>query len=159
MRSLLPIALGHIAALGLSAASVAYGTMPERNLLQGATCLLLLLAAAMHLRPGPCSKMRIPIGCAGLALWPLAVPGMHGASLMLSLSMPLCGDAAASGTLAHAAAAILIHTAAMLLSAGAAAYLACRGKRLVRNLCAGARNPIPLSAQKNTSRSAPSGQP
>lgn len=123
IRKLLLLALGHLAALGLAAAA-AYGPMPNRNLLQGAACLALLVAASLHLHPGACAKMRIPAGCIGLMLWPLAVSG-------LPVSMPLCGGA---GTLAYAAAAILIHTAAMLASAGAAACLACYGKRLARKL-------------------------
>lgn len=134
IRKLLPLALGHLAALGLAAAAATYGPIPNSNLLQGAACLLLLLAATVHLHPRACAKMRTPAACIGLTLWPLAVSG-------LPVSMPLCG----SGTLAYAAAAIFIHTAAMLVSAGIAACLACHGKRLVRKLYGKGQAGIPLS--------------
>ncbi|WP_343585234.1 hypothetical protein [Herbaspirillum sp.] len=139
-RRLLPLALGHIAALGLAAAASTYGPMPGGKLLQGTACLLLLPAVAAHLHPRCHAQMRIPAGCIGLALWPLAVSG-------LPVWMPLCGGA---GTLAYALAAVLLHAAAMLASAGAAACLACHGKRLVRHL---------YGTGKNTSLPAPSGQP
>jgi hypothetical protein len=127
LRSLLPIALGHVASVALVAGAVALGGSLDHRCLQLLAGGLLLLAAAVHLRG------RLHAGPAALALWSFLVATGHGAGLMLVPALlPLClagtaGDSSAAGPLVLAVAAVGVHTAAMLAVTGALAAAACRG--------------------------------
>lgn len=105
--ALLPIALGHAAAVGGVALLVAAGQ--SAGLLAWACAGL--LPAALLLRRGR----------AGLALWSCLVASLHGSGLMLVPALvPLCLGAApareitASGSLLPALLAVAVHMAAML---------------------------------------------
>lgn len=108
-RALLPLALGHAAAVGGVALLVAAGLATNgRPLL--VLCGLLLVAALLRRHTST-----------GLALWSCGMASAHGSGLMLVPALvPLClGDApareiTASGSLALALAAVAVHMAAML---------------------------------------------
>ncbi len=105
--ALLPIALGHAAAVGGVALLVALGaSMSAGQWLCGGLLLLALLKR--HAK-------------AGLALWSCLVASAHGSGLMLVPALvPLCLSASpareitASGSLLLALAAVAVHMAAML---------------------------------------------
>ncbi|MBV8037647.1 hypothetical protein [Roseateles sp.] len=108
-RALLPIALGHAAAVGGLALLLAGGLSTNARPLQLACGLLLLLTLALR-------RTR-----AGLALWSCLAASLHGSGLMLVPALlPLCTGAApareisASGSLLPALAAVAVHMAAML---------------------------------------------
>lgn len=106
-RALLPIALGHAAAVGGVAVLVALGA----SLSTGQwLCSALLLLALLRRRAK-----------AGMALWSCLVASAHGSGLMLVPALvPLCLSASpareitASGSLLLALAAVGVHMAAML---------------------------------------------
>ena len=106
-RALLPIALGHAAAVGGVALLVAFGgSMNAGQWLSGG--LLLIALAKRHAK-------------AGLALWSCLAASAHGSGLMLVPALvPLCLSASpareitASGSLLLALAAVAVHMAAML---------------------------------------------
>lgn len=105
--ALLPIALGHAAAVGGVAVLVALGLSTDGGqLLCGALLLLALLARRAK---------------AGLALWSCLVASAQGSGLMLVPALvPLCLSASpareitASGSLVLALAAVAVHLAAMM---------------------------------------------
>lgn len=108
-RALLPIALGHAAAVGGVALLVALGLSTGGGPLQWLCALLLLMALALRRAK------------AGLALWSCLVASAHGSGLMLVPALvPLCLSASpareitASGSLLLALAAVVVHMAAML---------------------------------------------
>lgn len=120
--ALLPIALGHAAAVGGVAALVALGVSTSATPLQWA-CGALLLAALLMKRQK-----------AGIALWSCLAASAHGSGLMLVPALvPLCLSAApareitASGSLWLALAAVAVHMAAML---AVTAVLALGGRAL-----------------------------
>lgn len=120
--ALLPIALGHAAAVGGVAALVALGVSTSAAPLQW-VCGGLLLAALLLRR-----------GRAGLALWSCLVASAHGSGLMLVPALvPLCLSASpareitASGSLGLALAAVAVHMAAMLAVTAALALVGKRG--------------------------------
>ncbi|KQV53008.1 hypothetical protein ASC95_09555 [Pelomonas sp. Root1217] len=125
-RALLPIALGHAAAVGGVAVLVALdGPMGGAQLLCG---LLLLLALALRRAK------------AGLALWSGLVASAHGSGMMLVPALvPICLSASpareitASGSLLLALAAVAVHMAAML---AVTAALALVGRRWISILAA-----------------------
>lgn len=134
-RALLPLALGHAAAVGGVAALVALGgPMAAVPWL----CAGLLAVALLRRRTR-----------AGLALWSCLVASLHGSGLMLIPALvPLCLSASpareitASGSLALALAAVAVHMAAML---GVTAAMALGGKAVWRRWISilGAHEPSP----------------
>jgi hypothetical protein len=134
LRALVPIAIGHAAAVALVAAAVAFGLSMDRVVLQISAGALIVVFAVLHLSSHTPGAARTPAGHAGMALWSFMMSTAHGAGLMLVPALiPLCmGDASAdeagvSGSLLLAFAAVGVHTAAMLAVSGAIAVGACRG--------------------------------
>jgi hypothetical protein len=125
-QALLPIAVGHTAAVGGVAALVALGwSTGGGQLLCG---LALLLALALRRAK------------AGLALWSCLVASAHGSGMMLVPALvPICLSASpareitASGSLLLALAAVAVHMAAML---AVTAALALVGRRWISILTA-----------------------
>jgi len=124
-----PLALGHLASVGLIAGAVALAPALERTwtwLLQAAALLWLLGWTVRSLRRRPLRPHGQlgplgPRGGLGLALWSFIMATTHGAGLMLVPALvPLCLSAApareitASGSLALAVLAVAVHLAAML---------------------------------------------
>ena len=135
-RALLPIAIGHIAAITLVAGAFVLGLSWDRARLQDLAGVLLVGAASYRLLRGAatCMPVGTRAGHAGIALWSLLMATAHGAGLMLVPAfVPLClaGDPAreitASGSLVLALAAIGVHTSAMLVTTGLIANGVCRG--------------------------------
>jgi len=136
LRALLPLAVGHAAAVGFVAAVVAGGMSIDRSWAQAAAGALLLAAATLRCLRGNTSQARIsaPASHTGMALWSFLMATAHGAGLMLVPALvPLClsdnpaREITASGSLLMALAAIGVHTAAMLAVTGAIAASVCRG--------------------------------
>ncbi|PLC02565.1 hypothetical protein CY658_25655 [Variovorax sp. RO1] len=123
LRALWPIAVGHVASVGLVVVAVAFGLSMDRGLLQWLAGGLFAVVALVHLSGRLPAMARAPAGHAGLALWSFMMSTAHGAGLMLVPALiPLCmGDAskgAMSGSLVLAFAAVAVHTAAMLATTG-----------------------------------------
>jgi hypothetical protein len=122
--SLVPIALGHAAAVAIVlAAVVAFGVFLDPTLLARFAGAGLIAWAAWHAVYGHRRRVRIGMqtGLAGLGLWSLLVAGSHGAGLMLIPAfLPLClaespaEGLTAGGSLPIALAVLGIHTGAML---------------------------------------------
>jgi hypothetical protein len=129
LQSLVPIALGHAAAIGVVAAAVvALGAAIDPALLQRAAGIALILWALYHLFYGSRHRVRVGMqaGFAGLLLWSFLMAGAHGAGLMLVPALiPLClagpAGGALSSSLPASLAAVVLHTAAMLTVTGAIA--------------------------------------
>jgi hypothetical protein len=128
-RALLPIALGHAAAVGGVAVLVTLGVSTSATPLQWACGGLLLLALLRRRRR------------AGLALWSCLVASAHGSGLMLVPALvPLCLSASpareitASGSLMLALAAVAVHMAAMLAVTAALAGVGSRGISILNAL-------------------------
>jgi hypothetical protein len=123
-QALLPIALGHGAAVAGVAALVALGwSMAGGQLL----CGLLLVLALLWRRAK-----------AGLALWSCLVASAHGSGMMLVPALlPICLSASpareitASGSLPLALAAVAVHMGAML---AVTAVVALAGSQAIRTL-------------------------
>jgi hypothetical protein len=135
-RSLLPIAVGHAASIGIVAAAVAQGMWMYGAPFQRMAGALLLGVAAWRLLRGSSGRPAIGTesGKAGIALWSFLMASAQGTGLMLVPALvPLCLAAnparglAASGSLPLAAAAVGVHTAAMLAVTGLIATGVCRG--------------------------------
>ena len=122
--SLVPIALGHAAAVALAIAAVlALGLVIDHTLLTRFAAIVLIGFALWHALYGHRQRVRVGMqtGLAGLALWSFLMASAHGAGLMLvPVLVPLClsdtpaHEITASGSLAVAAAALAVHTATML---------------------------------------------
>jgi len=133
LRSLAPIAAGHLLSVALVAAAAATAglVIDPAWPLAGAGVVLLLWSAAHAVRrhrPPP----GLAMGFAGLTLWSFLMATAHGAGLMLVPALvPIClsgGPAlTASGSLALALAAVALHTAAMLAATGLVAAGVQRG--------------------------------
>jgi len=132
LRSLAPIAAGHLLSVALVAAAATAGLVIDPAWpLAGAGVVLLLCSAAHAVRrhrPPP----GLAMGFAGLTLWSFLMATAHGAGLMLVPALvPIClsGGSAltASGSLALALAAVALHTAAMLAATGLVAAGVQRG--------------------------------
>ena len=130
LLSLVPIALGHAAAIAIVIFLVlALGVVVDHVLLGRAAGAVLIAWAVWHAAYGHRRRLRVGMqtGLAGLALWSFLMANAHGAGLMLiPVLMPLClsGTSAtlsASGPIA--AAALAVHTAAMLVTIGAVALI------------------------------------
>ena len=132
-RALVPIALGHGAAVALIAALATLGLMAERGLLPWLAGGGAVFAAAAHVSRHLPQRMRHVAGRAGLTLWSAAMGTAHGAGMMLVPALiPLClsgspgREITASGSVVLALAAVALHMAAMLAVTAAMATAACR---------------------------------
>jgi hypothetical protein len=122
--SLLPIALGHAAAVALVVAGVlALGVVVEDAMLTRGAGIVLVLWAGWHAWRGHRQRPRVGMqtGLAGLALWSLIMASAHGAGLMLiPVLVPLCMAASpareitAAGSIPVAVVAVGVHSLAML---------------------------------------------
>jgi hypothetical protein len=129
--SLIPIALGHAAAIALVVyAAIALGMATDQGAFRIVAGLLLIAWGAYHATYGHRHRLRIGMrtGLLGLAVWSFAMAMVHGAGMMLiPVLMPLAqsGDHAhhmpAAASLGIAALAVLVHSLAMLLTTGAVA--------------------------------------
>jgi hypothetical protein len=124
LASLVPIALGHAAAIALAAAAVVLlGMAIDDAALRGLAGAALILWALYHVFYGRRHRVRVGMraGFAGLFAWSFVMAGAHGAGPMLMPALiPLCMAAAADGSSAGvppavvSALAVGVHTAAML---------------------------------------------
>jgi hypothetical protein len=130
--SLVPILLGHAAAVGLVLyAAVALGVLVEESLLFKLAGTVLIGWALWHLLYGHRQRVRVGMqtGLVGLGFWSLLMATAHGAGLMLlPVALPLCLSAGpgsaltASGSLRIGLAVVGLHTAAMLVVIAAIAF-------------------------------------
>jgi hypothetical protein len=127
--SLLPLALGHAAAVALTVAPVlALGMLLDATALRRVGGLALLGWAGWQAARGhrPPLHIGMTVGMAGLALWSFLMAAGHGAGLMLLPALlPLCsGTGAESSGVAWpvAAAGLFVHTGAMLATVAAVAF-------------------------------------
>lgn len=123
LLSLLPIALGHAAAVaGTVIAVLMLGLVIDHTTLMRLSGLLLIGFALWHAAYGHRQRVRVGMqtGLLGLALWSFLMASAHGAGLML---IPVVAPLCLAGTLAPqltrdsiplALAAIGLHTATML---------------------------------------------
>lgn len=128
LQSVVPIALGHAAAiLAVVLAVMAFGTFLDPAVLRRLSGLLLIAWAGWHAMYGHRHRVRIGMqtGLVGLGVWSFLMATAHGAGLML---LPLLGPLgvtgaghgthhhapAAEASLATALLAVSLHTAAML---------------------------------------------
>lgn len=89
---MLPLALGHLACVGLVVATVGWGLSPDRAAVQAGAAALMGLALAWPLLSGRACR---PALHAGLALGAFLLSSLHGAGLALVPALlPLCGGAA-----------------------------------------------------------------
>jgi len=132
--TLMPIAFGHAASVGLVAGAFAMGLSMDRVAMQIVAGGLLVIVAICQLSKRIAKPVKVPAGNIGLALWSFMMSSAHGAGLMLvPVLMPLClGNASpreitASDSLMLALAAVGVHTVAMLFTTGVIAIGVCRG--------------------------------
>jgi hypothetical protein len=126
LRTLIPIALGHVASVALVAGAVPaawrLGWAIDSAALLGAA-IALMLALVSHHFVGLARKRSRPVaGPVPLTLWSFAMATAHGAGLILVPALiPLCTsdmparEITASGSLTLALAAVAVHLAAMLV--------------------------------------------
>jgi hypothetical protein len=133
--ALVPIVLGHAAAIALALALlVAAGAVIEAAVLNALAGGLLIAWGVYHLWRGHRQRVRFGLttGLAGLAVWSFVMASAHGAGLMLApvlLEGPIAhshhGHGAPLGlSLAMALAAVGVHTLAMAVTTAAGG--ACR---------------------------------
>jgi hypothetical protein len=130
--SLLPIALGHAAAVAaVLAVALMLGLIVDTTTLLRLAAVILIGWALWHLTRGHRQRVRVGMqaGLLGLAVWSFLMASAHGAGLMLiPVVMPLClanspgAELAATGSLPIAAAALALHTAVMLATIGAISF-------------------------------------
>lgn len=115
------IALGHAAAMAVTAAAVVFGLAMDRSMLLMLVGVLLCLIVIAHVACHVSGRSHASSGHAGLALWTFMMSTLHGAGLMLVPAlMPLCAgngpsrEAGLQDSLGLALAAMVVHTAAML---------------------------------------------
>jgi len=123
--SLVPILLGHAAAIGIVLyAAVALGIFFDERILTRAGGVVLIAWAVWHVLYGHRHRVRVGMrtGLVGLGFWSLAMATAHGAGLMLlPVALPLClaagpgAELTAGGSLAVGLAVIAVHTGAMLI--------------------------------------------
>jgi hypothetical protein len=126
--SLIPIALGHAAAVGaVLAVVIALGLIIEPAPLQRLAGVILLVWAAWHALYGRRHKVHVGMqtGLGGLFLWSFLMANAHGAGLMLiPVVIPLClamspaRELTATGSIPVALLALGLHTGAMLAAIG-----------------------------------------
>lgn len=149
-RTMLPIAIGHLASIMVVVFAVAQGVLMDRTLVQGLAGALLVGMAAYRLLRGAGPRMpgSIPPGTqtghAGIALWSCLMATAHGTGMMLVPALvPLCladnpaREITASGSPFLILAAVGIHMAAMLVTTGVVATGVCRGVVLHPRLLSG----------------------
>ena len=150
LRALVPIAVGHSAALAWVAGAVRLGASLDPSALQGAAAVSLIVVAIVHWRRRA-AQTKAPCGHAGLALWSFMMSTAHGAGLMLVPALiPLCiGDSAGAraitgpSPLLLALVAVGVHTAAMLAVTGAIAAGVCSGFLALSGAVTSASSPRP----------------
>ena len=130
--SLLPIALGHAAAVAaVLAVALMLGLVLDATTLLRLAAVVLIGWALWHLLRGHQQRVRVGMQAEllGLAVWSFLMASAHGAGLMLiPVVMPLClanspgAELAATGSLPIAAAALALHTAVMLATIGAISF-------------------------------------
>lgn len=141
LEALLPIALGHEAAVGLAVAlAVGAQLVARSDQVRPIAAVTLILFGLYRLRRWRVHPRRIglQVGSGELVLWSFLMSSAHGAGLMLlPIVFGLASDEAAASTLVHGpiavaprattlvadAAAVLVHTLAMLLAMGFTAVL------------------------------------
>jgi hypothetical protein len=133
LLSLVPIALGHAAAVaGVLAAVLALGLIIDHTSLMRLGAVVLIGWALWHALYGHRRRVRVGLqtGLAGLALWSFLMASSHCAGLMLiPIVVPLCLSAApaqeltATGSIPIALAALGVHTATMLATIAAIAVI------------------------------------
>jgi hypothetical protein len=129
--ALIPIALGHAAAVGaVLAVVIASGLIIEPAPLQRLAGVILLVWGAWHALYGRRHKVRVGMrtGLGGLFLWSFLMANAHGAGLMLiPVVIPLClamspaHQLTATGSIPVALLALGLHTGAMLAAIGTVA--------------------------------------
>lgn len=122
--SLIPIALGHAAAVAVVvAAALALGVILDHGVLNWIAAAMLIGWAVWHAARGHRQRVHVGMqtGLAGLGLWSFLMASAHGAGLMLiPLVSPIClaaapaQDLTADSSFPVATAALGLHTAAML---------------------------------------------
>ncbi len=141
IRALIPIAIGHMASLGLVAITVVYG-LPMSPVLLTIVVGLLLVAGGIHcIGKIALPSLATPVSHAGLTLWSLVVSTVHGTGLMLVPAfIPLCmtgspaGKITASGSILLAFAATGVHMTAMLVTTGVMAVHGRKGLQATATL-------------------------
>jgi hypothetical protein len=130
LLSLVPIALGHAAAVAVAlAALLALGLVIDRAVLAWLAAAALIAWAAWHGLYGHRQRLMVGMqtGLLGLLAWSFVMASAHGAGLMLVPAvMPLCGGEtrfAADTAVLPALAALGVHTAAMLATIAAVSTL------------------------------------
>ncbi len=145
-RALLPVATGHLAAIGATAGAFAVGVALDRGLAQLVAGMALVIVAALRAlrsdrEASPPGHFRL----AGLGAWCFVSSSAPGAGLMLGPAMgSLCvsagatAGASAAAALAAGVAALAVHTAAMLTTAWIAAAGVCRSLARLRGVASDA---------------------
>ena len=133
-RALGPLAVGHVAAIGLLVITVRQGMPVDGGAVRALAWVLVAVAAVLHCSHRVPLRLRAAAGPVGLALGAFVMAGAQGAGLALVPAlMPLCVGRGASvelpGALGLALAGVGVHLAAMLLVTGA---MVAGGGRLVR---------------------------
>jgi hypothetical protein len=132
LLSLMPIALGHAAAVAaVLAVFLALGLLVDHTILMRLAAAVLIGWALWHALYGHRQRVRVGMqtGLMGLALWSFLMASAHGAGLMLiPVVAPLCVSAApgqglATDSVPIAFAALGVHTAAMLATIALIALL------------------------------------
>ncbi|HZJ12198.1 MAG TPA: hypothetical protein VFD26_06045 [Methyloceanibacter sp.] len=129
--SLIPIALGHAAAIAVVVyAVIVLGMALDREAFRIVSGVMLIAWGIYHLVYGHRHRLRIGLktGLVGLAAWSFVMAAAHGAGMML---IPVLMPLAQAGEHAHhmpavnslwiASLAILVHSLAMLITTGAVA--------------------------------------
>lgn len=145
LLSLLPIALGHAAAVAAVLLLVLLlGLVVTPRVLAGVAAAILIAWAAWHALRGHRMRVRVGMqtGLLGLAAWSFMMASAHGAGLMLvPVLLPICMTDApgaaltADGSVALGLAALALHSAAMLATIAAIAIVVYRwvGLALLRS--------------------------
>jgi small neutral amino acid transporter SnatA (MarC family) len=125
LRTLVPLAVGHMASVAVVCAALVSGQSMDRQLLQALAAALLVAVVVVQLSGRTPRVLRALTGHAGWALGSFAMSTAHGAGLALvPASMPFCvgdasaGEAIASEALSQAIVAVLVHAVAMLAVTG-----------------------------------------
>jgi hypothetical protein len=128
LAALIPIALGHAAAVAVVALLfVALGVAIDQQVLRVGAGVLLIGWAGYHQVYGSRHRVRVGMrtGMLGLVLWSFLMASAHGAGLMLAPALltltaaaSVHGHAGGDGSLVLALAAVGVHTLAMLVVTG-----------------------------------------
>ena len=134
-RALLPIAIGHVAAIAVVAFAVTQGLWPERGYVRAAVAVVLVVAALVRWRRGGvCMAVGAQGGRAGRVLGAFLTSSLHGTGMMLVPALvPLCGadmparEIVGTGSLVLAATALVLHLAVALATTAIVATGVCSG--------------------------------